>query len=81
MGAHRYLNGSTQEGTYTHTYRQTDIATMTESAQWADSVKIRSKYGYNLILQQVQMDANEAQRDSMSLVNSKGRQTARSLRT
>ena len=41
MGAKRHLYGSTQEGTYrqTHGYRNS----MTESAQWADSVKIFSK--------------------------------------
>ena len=39
MGAKRHLNGSTREGTYKHTDTQTDIATMTEWAQWADSVK------------------------------------------
>ena len=39
MWAKRHLNGSTQEGTYIHTYTETDIATMTESDQWADSVK------------------------------------------
>ena len=40
MWAKRHLHRSTREGTYIHTYRQTDIAAMTESAQWADSVKI-----------------------------------------
>ena len=39
MGAKIHLNGTSQEGTYTHTDTHTDIATMTESAQWADSVK------------------------------------------
>ena len=41
MGAKRHLNGSTQEGIYIHTYIHTDghCNSMTESAQWADSVK------------------------------------------
>ena len=41
MGAKKHLNGSKQEGTYIHKERQTDghRDSMTESAQWADSVK------------------------------------------
>ena len=40
MGAKRHLTGGTQEGTYVQTDTHTDIATMNESAQWADSVNI-----------------------------------------
>ena len=44
MVAKRHLNGTSQEGTYICTYTHTDIATMTESAQWADSVKIYNNF-------------------------------------
>ena len=48
MGAKRHLNYSTQEGTYIHTYIQTHTdghrKSMTESAQWADSVKIHTTF-------------------------------------
>ena len=42
MGAKVHLNGVTQEGTYIQTDRHTHghCNSMTESAQWADSVKI-----------------------------------------
>ena len=42
MGAKRHFNDTSREGTDTQTDTHTDIATMTETAQWADSVKRRN---------------------------------------
>ena len=52
MGAKRHLNAGTQEGMYVHTYGHRN--SMTESAQWADSVKRESmwftlKFSFSLI--------------------------------
>ena len=50
MGAKRHLNGGTKEDTNRQTDTQTDIATMTVSAQWADSVKTLASLALSFFL-------------------------------